>query len=650
MEEASRIIDNVDLPNFLTDFTEYKRRYLDFDQIVVLDYETDNEEKGSALNQNNHIVLACWLVVKKDGTVERKHRWADEYALGELEKDIAASDFLIAHNAKFELQWLKRSGVELRNILVWDTMLAEWVIAGNRKWQLGLDATAKRYGLGKKLDLAARLIGLGMSPRDIPRVWLAPYCYRDCDLSLAIFYKQREIAIRDGLLHLIFNRNITTACLADIEFNGAQLDAPKIKEEYEKSVEEFNQLDTELKLLTGGINLSSSKQLGEYLFTTLKFAIPKDFKGKPMVTGTGAPKTNVEAISALKATTVEQAKFLALYKRRNKLVALITKNLEFFQLVCEQKQSTFYCVFNQGFTQTHRLSSSGRAILFDGKKTAKGVQGQNLPRQYKPLFTALAEDEVIMEADGAQLEFRVGVDMSKDEVGTKMIVEGGDVHADTAKVFVDWNAANPQQPHPHFIDLTLKQARQPAKPQTFKPMYGGNGAHPAEQEYCKFFRNKYKQLAEMQKNWTLEVLDKGWMRSPYGMRFYWPGTKMGRSGYIDNTTSIYNYSIQGFATAEIIPIALVYFWQCTKDKPLSIFLTIHDSIVSRVKEGFTDEAKLISKWCFTTAVYNFLREVYNYEFTIPLAAGVKISKHWGDSDEEEIFTVYPDGTEEYQKK
>lgn len=638
------------LPWFLQHPQDALARYISPRKFTVLDYETDNLEYGTALNKDNHIVLACWLVVDADGNVTRKHKWADEYGLKALEQDIRDSDFVVAHNAKFELQWLKRSGVELRDILVFDTMLAEWVIAGNRNWSLNLDDTAARYGLGRKLSLAAQLLELGISPRDMPRKWVEPYCYRDCDLALGLYYKQREILERDGLLHLVLNRCLTTAALADIEFNGAILDRERVEKEYETTVQEFRKLEHELKALAGDINLSSPKQLGEFLLNKLKFRIPLDHKKKPLLTSKGLPKTDTATLSLLVAETDEQRRFLEAYKKRNKYDSLLTKNLDFFKLVCEQRDSTFYCVFNQGFTQTHRLSSSGRSILFEGQKKPKGVQGQNLPRQYKPLFYAPKDDEVVIEADGAQLEFRVGVDMSHDPVGMKMIEDGEDVHADTARVFVDWNTANPHNQHPHFIGLDYKQARQPAKPQSFKPMYGGNGQHKAEQQYCKFFRQKYKHMEDMQRGWTLEVLDKGYMIAPYGMRFYWPGTRMSARGYVDNTTSIYNYSIQGFATAEIIPIALVHFWQATRGLPVSIFLTIHDSIVSRVNVDAVEEVKQISKWSFTTAVYDFLRDVYKYEFTVPLAAGIKVSKHWGASDEEEIFTVYADGREEYKKK
>ena len=628
--------------------------YLNPNIYVVLDFETNNKDFGSAVTPENHIVLACWEVVYSDGRIEKKHKWGDEYEMAELEQDIRRADFVVAHNAKFELQWLKRCGIDLHEVFVYDTFLAEWVIAGNRAgrpgWMLNLDDTAKRYGLGAKLSLAAQCIGLGMDPSDIPREWLLPYCYKDVELSRRIYQRQMEILKRDDLLHLVLTRNLCCAVLADIEFNGGELDKERVYEEYEKSIAEFKELEAQLNAMTGGINLSSPKQLGTYLFETLKFPIPKDHKGNPIITKNGNFSTNVKVLEKLKATTDEQVAFFKLYKKRNRIDSLLTKNLEFFKLVCDHNGGRFHGQIGQGGTQTHRLNSTGRPTMFPGQKRPRGAQFQNMPRAYKRLFTALEKGYKTGEVDGAQLEFRVAADMGHDKVAYDVIVNGGDVHADTAKVFVDWNKSHPTEQHEDFIGLDYKAGRQPAKPQTFKPLYGGKGSHPAEKEYCKFFTKKYKGIADTQHEWCLEVLDRGFQINPYGMRFYWPGTKMSRTGYIDNTTQINNFSVQGFATAEIIPIALVYFWHRTRGTSIVIWNTIHDSIACRFKEEDEELFKLCGKVCLTTDVYDYLRTIYKYEFTVPLGAGVKVGSHWGEAPFEEIWDVFPDGREVYKKK
>lgn len=643
------------LPWFIKDPLAAITAFLDPDIYVSLDFETTNKDYGSAVTKENRIILTCWEVVHRDGRIERKSVWGDQYDLAELEADIKRAQFIVAHNAKFELQWLSRCGLDLRDVLVFDTYLAEWVIAGNRGntagWELNLDDTAKRYGIEGKVEVAAAMISCGIATEDIPREHLLPYCHRDVLLTRELYVKQREVLRKSGLMHIALTRNLCCSVLADIEFNGAELDKELVTKEYADTINEFRACEAELASITGGINLSSPKQLAAYLFDVLKFPVPRDNKGNELKTAKGAYKTDAKTLDKLKPTTDEQRNFIKLYRRRNRLDSLISKNLEFFRLVCEQRGGKFYGNINQGFTQTHRLASTGKAILFEGQKTPRGAQFQNMPRQYKGLFTAHDEDYVCMEFDAAQLEFRVGTEMGNDAAGLDMLENGKDVHSDTAKVFVDWNQNNPTKQHDDFVGITSYAAgRQPAKAQTFKPMYGGMGSNDAEREYCKFFKQKYNGIATTQKNWCLEVLDAGKLRTPYGLIFYWPGTRMSRTGYIDNTTNISNYPIQGFATAEIIPIALAHFWHKTRHLRVEVFNTIHDSICARVHKDDVEEAKQIAKVCMTTDVYNFLRNVYKYDFKVPLGVGFKVAKNWGATNVEEIHDVWPDGRETYKVK
>lgn len=580
--------------------------------------------------------------MNKDGKeTKRRHIWGDEFDMQELLDDIKEAEFLVAHNGKFEAQWLSRCGQELRDLLVWDTMLGEWVIHGNVKVPFNLESTSVRYGIGNKLPLAALCLKMGIPTEDIPVSWLEPYCYQDVDLATELFYRQLQIIEERNLLHLMLVRCLTCSALADIEMAGCELDAALVEEEYERLVKELEELEARLSEMAGGINLGSSKQLGAFIFDTLNFAIPKDFKGKPMLTAKGAYKTDKATISKLKAKTPQQQAFLDAYVAYNQNAALLSKNVSFFKGVVDEYDAKFYGVFNQAMTGTHRLSSSGRKLLFKGAKKPSAAQLQNLPRQYKRLFTAHDEDYLVGEADGAQLEFRVAAEMGKDEVATQEIIDGADIHSVTSQVMID-------NGHPEFNGLTVKEGRQAAKSRTFAPMYGGMGQHPAEQEYAKFFKEKYNGISGTQRNWTLDVLSKGWFTTPYGMRFYWPGTKMSRSGYIENTTAISNYPIQGFATGEIIPIALVHFWHRTRNHRITIFNTIHDSIVSRVHKDEIETYEQLSKQCLTTDVYRFLESVYNYSFTVPLGVGVKVAKNWGASKTEKVWSVFPSGEETFK--
>jgi DNA polymerase I-like protein with 3'-5' exonuclease and polymerase domains len=608
---------------------------------VVLDFETDNEDKGSALNENNDIVCACWQVVRGDNVIKKEIK-GGVYDMQELLDDIASVDFLMAMNAKFELGWLKRCGMELRDVLVYDPMLAQWALDGNQRLPRSLKGMAKRYNTLNKIDLIGKLFDRGIKTRDIHTKWLIEYCHTDVEACKQVALKQWEELDKQNIWHLAHTRNLTCSVLADIEFEGLILNPEKVQAAYVEALEKFNRLGDELATLSGGINLNSPKQLATFLFDTLGLPVPKDHRGKQLLTPSGAPTANEKALALVKPETEEQKVFLAKYKEYNKVNTLLTKNLEYFKLTVDQRGGKFYGILKQNAVETGRLASGGIPILFEGKKKAKSVQLQNIPRQFKELFWSGDEDWDTLEVDGSQLEFRVAVDMGgPDPVGLAEIENGVDVHAFTAKVLYD-------NGDPLITSFEkLKDRRQWSKQYTFKPLFGGNKGSPAVEAYCEYFKDKYAELSKTQRNWALTVADKGKFTTAYGMTFHFPGTKISeRTGYISNSTNIYNFPIQGFSTGEIIPIAMVYFWHKTRNLQVKLYLTVHDSLISNVHKSDTQEAIRIAKDCMTTDVYEFLERVYHYKFTVPLGLGVKAGKCWADEDAIEYkWDRWPDGRE-----
>ncbi len=602
---------------------------------IVLDFETTNLEKGSAVCGDNEVVLACWRVVQPDGSYVDKHKFGDAYSQDELVEDISHAQFVVAHHAKFEMQWLSRCGVDLHKVLPMCTMLAQWVLDGNQSLPRSLAALCEKYGFPGKMDVVSKLIASGTCPSEIPVRWLLEYCGIDVDRCHMVFLKQQRLLSERNLWHILHTRNLTCAVLADIEFNGMTLDKPAVEDEYAKTLTEFNETKIRLEEMAIGVNLNSGAQLAVFLYETLGFTPPK-FKGEVIKTKGGKLATDTATLGKLVPETAEQLEFLTLYKRQNKLSSLLTKSLIFFKSICtERKDCTFYGQFNQGITATHRLSSSGRPVLFIGEKKTRSIQFQNQPREYKRLFCSGTEDDFIGECDGAQLEFRVAAELGHDAVAFHEIVTGEDIHSNTAKVHTE--AGQPMN-------------RQEAKSRTFSPLFGGMGKTPAEKEYAAYFKKHYAGISETQAGWINKVVAFKELTTPYGLVYYWPSAKMNRFGYVNVTTEVSNYPIQGFATAEIIPIALVYFWHRSNGTGIVILNTIHDSIVNRVPKSKGELFEQLSKQCLTTDVYDYLRDIYDYHFTVPLGVGIKLSRNWGATKKETVYTVYPDGTEHKQVK
>lgn len=583
----------------------------EYGKYLVLDYETTNYQKGSAQYQENDIVLACWEDGGEDP--DQYYKFGGCYEQADLQRAVERVDFIVAHNAKFELQWLARSGVDISNLIVFDTMIAEYVLGGNR-WQhraLSLSSCLERRGMPNKSDLIGLMLKNKICPSSMPQSWLLEYGLTDVRVTGALFHEQlRQLRERD-LLPVMFTRCLATPVLADIECNGMQLDPERIVEKTEEMERSYIAAQEELEGVTGGINISSPRQLVPYLYEKLGFKERRDRRGNAMRTKGGAPLTDQETIGQLKPTNAAQSEFLRLYTLNKSMYNELTKYLRKFVECCNKSGGLLRASFNQCATRTHRLSSSGLDY---------NCQFQNFPRSYKPLFKARHEGWEVGEGDGAQLEFRVAAHLGRDDTALSDIKNKVDIHSFTAGV--------------------IGCSRQEAKADTFKPLYGGQSGTPRQQAYYKAFKEKYDGIARTQEQWISTVLANKVLRTEWSMRYYWPDTKMERSGYVKNRTSICNYPVQALATAEIIPVALVYFYHYVKALGLQMFIvnTVHDSIICELPPEEREMFHLLCRQCLIHEPRQYLKKVYYLDFVAPLGAGVKTGTHWSEGKE----TVYED--------
>lgn len=605
---------------------------------VVLDWETTNLDKGFAGNPGNRIVLATWILGpdhvsrtqrKSVGLPSRRQgdngddiyfKLGNEFEQGELVEAIRSCDFIVAHFAKFELQWLVRAGVDISRILPWDTVLGEYVLAGNRRRPFDLDSVAKRRKLGEgKESLVGALISGGICPSEIPESWLIEYGCQDTSLAHRVFLQQRKEIVAEGLLPVMYCRCLTTPVLADIELNGLKLDSEAVKLEYERTLKEHTSTTSSLSKLTGGINLGSPKQVAGFLYDSLGFE-ELSRNGKPDRTPAGGRKTDGDTIGRLNAQTPKQSEFSALFGRFSQ----IDFKLDFLKKLldcCDQEGGLLYASINQAVTQTHRLASSGKKYK---------VQIQNIARDLKRLFKARHPGWLVGEADGSQLEFRVAAHLGRDPVALADIRNPEfDAHYQTAEIILKAVRA-----------AISKDQRSDIKPFTFKPLYGGMSGTVDERAYYRFFQEKYNGIYRAQEAWTYVVLRDKVLVTEWGLKFYWPDTKLevssrGGKGYIKNRTSIFNYPVQSFATAEIIPIALVYTWHYFRALRLKGFLvnTVHDSVIAEIPPEEEDVFREICEYCFTSLVFNFLSRVYGVRFTVPLGTETKVGSHWSKGKE-----------------
>lgn len=660
MNNATSLVGDVDLtlPWFLADPSKGPDAYKN-GPWVLLDLETTNLDKGDALNKQNDIVCAAW-VTSLDPAIQfkRGNEYEQEELLTAINSILDMGGFIIAQNVKFELHWLSRMGLDLYKAVVYDTMLGEYAIGGNR-WamaHLSLDKLNKKYGGTGKMKIVDALIKGGVCPSDISPELIQARVTKDVADTHLVFVKQRQSLIERDQLPVAWTRNLVTPCLTWIEQRGIKLDEARTYEEYERAFAAMAQLNQEMDAFTGGINWKSTKQKAQFLYgkrsheedvlkvhNGLGFSEVKRAKrGKPSGDWVnGVPKTDDKTLAKLKATTKRQRRFLEMLRTATKLSAQLSKTLDFFKGVVDEYDGQFHGVFNQVTTATHRLSSSGRRLLMQqftdsqGRAKGKSAQFQNLPRQFKDCLRPKEAGWLMGEVDGSQLEFRVAAYLGRDPVAISDIRNDTDIHLFTASVL---NGVG--------VEDVTKPMRQAAKADTFKPLYGGQSGTVKQVEYYKAFRAKYSALYKEQTSWTHTVLNSKYLRTEWGMEYHFANTRMSQDGYIDNTASIFNYPVQTLATAEIVPVALVYLWHrlLVNDAKTTIVNTVHDSAIAEVAPGEERLWGRLSVQTFTLDVYEYLDRVYDLQFNVPLGVGISLGERWTSEDTVECeLNVEPDG-------
>jgi DNA polymerase I-like protein with 3'-5' exonuclease and polymerase domains len=272
------------------------------------------------------------------------------------------------------------------------------------------------------------------------------------------------------------------------------------------------------------------------------------------------------------------------------------------------KDCVLYTNFNQCITATARLSSTDPNF-------------QNQPRgKTFPVRRAIVSRFVggsIIEGDFAQLEFRVAGELSGDKQVLEDLINKVDAHAFTRDT---------------LIAAGMVVDRQDAKPHTFKPLYGGEYGTPAEMAYYRAFKLKFKGVAEWQSTISEIVLRRKVLTLPSGREYCWPRAERRWDGKVDFFTQIVNYPVQGFATADIVPIACIRLERRMEELALKsvAFLTVHDSIAVDAYPGEEGIVAPLLADCMLEVKQEML-ERYNYDFKMPLEVEVKEGVNWLDT-------------------
>lgn len=117
---------------------------------LILDLETtiqrlNGKIDNSPFHPSNKCVSAhfCWLREPVQTLVFHHNEKEMADSPDTLKQALEEADILVAHNAKFDVQWLVEMGFTIPNN-VYCTMIGEYILAKGQRQELSLKATALR--------------------------------------------------------------------------------------------------------------------------------------------------------------------------------------------------------------------------------------------------------------------------------------------------------------------------------------------------------------------------------------------------------------------------------------------------------------------------------------------------------------------------
>jgi DNA polymerase I-like protein with 3'-5' exonuclease and polymerase domains len=196
-------------------------------------------------------------------------------AIIRFKRALEEAEVIIAHNAKYDVQWLLEAGFDVGNKKIEDTMIREYVMArGRTDFSLRLADTCKRYKVAEKGELFEKYPYMQISEMPIKEV--EDYGRADIQACGELYLAQQIRLEQDSYrpLHKTIDMmNEFCSVLVMIERNGVKIDLDALKQVEKQFTDEAEQLKFDLNAFVRKvmgdtpINLDSPQQLSEVVYS-----------------------------------------------------------------------------------------------------------------------------------------------------------------------------------------------------------------------------------------------------------------------------------------------------------------------------------------------------------------------------------------------
>jgi len=490
----------------------------------------------------------------------------------------------IGQNLKYDALVLRRYGIRLSPLD--DTLLLSYALDGGRG-QHGLDALAERH-LGHACmsfeEALQHAPGAKKSDKTFAQVPLdkaTQYAAEDADVALRLWMvlKPRLAAERMTAVYETLERPMVTV-LGEMERAGVKVDRAILSRLTSTFSQRIHRLEDEIYTLAGHkFNLGSPRQLGEFLFDSLKLP-----GGRRTKSGQWETRANLlDDLAAREDLPEQHAKLINVMLEWRQLAKLKSTYTDSLPHHINPETGRIHTSYALASTTTGRLASTDPNLQNIPIRTKEG-------REIRTAFIAERGHKLI-SADYSQIELRVLAHVAEIPQLRTAFAEGLDIHAMTASEMF----GVPIQGMP-------PEVRRRAKAINFGIIYGISAFGLAAQlgiakqeagEYIATYFKRFPGIREYMEATKKAAHEQGFVETIFGRRVHYPEINTKNPsvrGFLERAAI--NAPIQGSA-ADIIRRAMIRMAPSLAGAKLNsvrMLLQVHDELIFEAREADVEQA------------------------------------------------------------
>ncbi|MGP1576235.1 MAG: DNA polymerase I [Treponema sp.] len=505
---------------------------------------------------------------------------------------------LILHNGKFDYQVMKSAGISEMRCVLFDTMIAAWLLDPDY-YSFGLEHLAEAL-LGLHGTDYKELVPKGKTFADVPLTDAAAYAAEDADLTLQLYLLLLPVLQKSGLYDLFHTIEMPLMpLLARMEAQGIFLKKEDLAAFSQELAALLETQEADIFRIAGHpFNIASPKQLQEVLFTERKLPA-----GKKTKTGYS---TDISVLEELSALDELPAKILE-YRVSSKLKSTYTDALP----LLADSHGRIHTSFIQTGTATGRLSSRDPNLQ---NIPIRGEEG----RKIRGAFYA-ADGYQLISADYAQIELVILAHLSGDVNLVTAFQRGIDVHTATASLIFETPA-----------ESVVPDMRRIAKVINFGIMYGMSAFRLANQlrisrtdaaEFIKRYFATYSGVTAFIEDLKAAAARDGFVTTLMGRKRMIAGIDSSNKTRRAAAERIaVNTPIQG-SSADIVKTAMLKVDNALRAEGLSaaLLLQVHDELILEAPQHEVETVKALLKREMESVI----------TLKVPLRVSIESGSSWG---------------------